>query len=256
VSGVLDELRSRGFAVEARNHAEAILTRDFGSEVAELVAALEEFALPVEELIASGGGEARSTQRLRRALAARGWRKHTFSVTLVVDGVARPAVTHEIDHVRRVSSGTLALEIEWNNKDPFFDRDLENFQRLHAQSAISVGIIVTRGPELHEGMTGLIETFLLRRGIATSVELERFGMKKRTDRQTVTVDRLTARGVSFERAFARTFVADKFGEATTHWRKLADRVARGVGNPCPLLLIGLPASVVRTDYSAATDPEL
>ena len=37
---------------------------------------------------------------------------------------------------------------------------------------------------------------------------------------------------------------DKFGQATTHWRKLEDRVHRGVGNPCPLLLIGLPASTI------------
>jgi hypothetical protein len=40
------------------------------------------------------------------------------------------------------------------------------------------------------------------------------------------------------------FVSDKFGEATTHWRKLNDRVHRGVGNPCPLVLIGLPDSIV------------
>jgi hypothetical protein len=40
------------------------------------------------------------------------------------------------------------------------------------------------------------------------------------------------------------FVADKFGEATTHWRKLEDRVHRGVGNPCPLVLIGLPDTIV------------
>jgi len=33
-------------------------------------------------------------------------------------------------------------------------------------------------------------------------------------------------------------------EATTHWRKLEDRIHRGVGNPCPLVLIGLPDSVV------------
>jgi hypothetical protein len=56
----------------------------------------------------------------------------------------------------------------------------------------------------------------------------------------------------FAEAFARSFVADKFGAATTHWDKLAARIARGVGNPCPLLLIGLPAGVVG-DYSAATE---
>ncbi|MEO0944576.1 MAG: restriction endonuclease, partial [Pseudomonadota bacterium] len=45
-------------------------------------------------------------------------------------------------------------------------------------------------------------------------------------------------------AFAHKFVADKFGQATTHWSKLEDRVNRGVGNPCPLVLIGLPASIL------------
>src|SRR5262249_14440838 len=45
-------------------------------------------------------------------------------------------------HIRSITSanfpaGTIALEIEWNNKDPFFDRDLENFKRLHSDGAIS-----------------------------------------------------------------------------------------------------------------------
>jgi hypothetical protein len=48
----------------------------------------------------------------------------------------------------------------------------------------------------------------------------------------------------FREAFTDKFVADKFGEATTHWRKLEDRVRRGVGNPCPLVLIGMPDSIV------------
>jgi len=50
--------------------------------------------------------------------------------------------------------------------------------------------------------------------------------------------------VTFRQAFTEKFVADKFGEATTHWRKLDDRLRRGVGNPCPLVLIGLPDSIV------------
>ena len=241
---MLQRLRGLGFEVLAKNHAEAILLHDFPYELRDLVAALETFTLPVSELIGSGGGEARSTQRLRHTLNRAGWAKHEFAVTLVVDGDARPAVTHEIDHVRRASNGTLALEIEWNNKDPFFDRDLENFQRLHAQSVISVGMIVTRGRSLHEGMAQSIEGFLRTNAICSPDDLAAYGMKRRTDRQMAALDRLTSGGVDFAHAFAKTFVADKFGEATTHWRKLADRVARGVGNPCPLLLIGLPLSVV------------
>ena len=240
----LDGLRARGFDILARNHAEAILAVDFPAETAELVRALGALEIPAAELIGSGGGEARSTQRLRRVLAEQGWLKHRFEIALTVDGRVKDAMTHEIDHVRHGARGTLALEIEWNNKDPFFDRDLENFQRLHAQSVISLGIIVTRGAALQAGMAAMIAGFLRQRGIDAAEAMMDFGMKRRTDRQVQAVERLVAGGAEFAEAFARTFVADKFGQATTHWRKLADRVGRGVGNPCPLLLIGLPASVI------------
>jgi hypothetical protein len=50
---------------------------------------------------------------------------------------------------------------------------------------------------------------------------------------------------SFVKGWASAFVSDKFGEATTHWRKLEERVKRGVGNPCPLLLIGIPKNVIK-----------
>ena len=48
----------------------------------------------------------------------------------------REAISHEIDHVKKFDKFMLALEIEWNTEDPFFDRDLENFKRLHADGAI------------------------------------------------------------------------------------------------------------------------
>jgi hypothetical protein len=38
----------------------------------------------------------------------------------------------------------MTLEIEWNNKDPFYDRDLNNFRLLFDLRAIGVGVIVTR----------------------------------------------------------------------------------------------------------------
>ncbi|PQO24961.1 restriction endonuclease [Rhodobacteraceae bacterium WD3A24] len=252
---MFDRLRERGFDVMVRNHAEAILGVDFSSETAELVEALLDVEIPVAELIASGGGEARSTQRLRRILNEAGWRKHNFHIETTVDG--RPqgdGTSHEIDHVRRAGAGTLALEIEWNNKDPFFDRDLENFQRLHAQSVISAGVVVTRGQEMQTGLQAMIETFLRAGGIKDDAPLIEMGMKERTTRQRDAVARAMERGDDFAAAFARFFVNDKFGMATTHWSKLADRVRRGVGNPCPLLLIGLPAGAIRP-YSAAT-PEL
>jgi hypothetical protein len=65
-----------------------------------------------------------------------------------------------------------------------------------------------------------------------------------TKRQRQDIMRRLSRGAEFADAWATSFVQDKFGAATTHWRKLADRIRRGVGNPCPLLLIGLPNSLV------------
>jgi hypothetical protein len=42
----------------------------------------------------------------------------------------------------------VGCEMEWNNKDPFFDRDLNNFAALHREGVVAVGVVVTRGPAL------------------------------------------------------------------------------------------------------------
>jgi hypothetical protein len=94
-------------------------------------------------------------------------------------------------------------------------------------------------------MLGIVQRCIEKHGfIDESAMVERFNMKERTRRQADAVKKLVDRQVPFAEAFSRQFVSDKFGQATTHWRKLEDRIYRGVGNPCPLLLIGLPASVV------------
>ena len=245
-------LIASGFDVATKNHAAAILAGDFAEDLEGLVQALLSFRISSREIVRSGGGQASSTMRLRDALYAQGWKKHEFVIRTSVDGVEREARTHEIDHVKRCPSGTLALEIEWNNKDPFFDRDLENFQRLHAQGAISLGVVVTRGAALQSQMTRIVASVIKAEGILDASELEAWGMKERTARQMKNLNDLLEKQVSFSDAFAQSFVADKFGAATTHWTKLEDRIRRGVGNPCPLLLVGLPLGSV-DDYSAASE---
>ena len=42
----------------------------------------------------------------------------------------------------------MAVEVEWNNKDPFFDRELNLV--LFELRAIDVGVIMTRGCELQK----------------------------------------------------------------------------------------------------------
>lgn len=250
---MLDSLAVKNFQVDFRAHARAILGSDFPEVARQLEAVLLASTIPIEEIIGSGGGETKGTQRLRNALKQHGWRKHKFVVQRIIDGIEREAQSHEVDHVRTFEQGTVALEIEWNNKDPFFDRDLENFKRLHADGAISLGIIITRGTSLQEEMKHLVRRFADERQIDSHDDMGRIGLSP-TRRQIAEVKKRVERAkkpIPFREAWVDHFVSDKFGAATTHWSKLDDRIRRGVGNPCPLVLIGLPASLVTFGESAA-----
>jgi hypothetical protein len=156
---VFEPLVAKGFQIEFHSHAKAILSQDFPDAVIELEKVLKDITIPIQEIVGSGGGETKGTQRLRRALAAAGWHKVNFVVEKTINGVRKESQSHEVDHVRGFDAGIVALEIEWNNKDPFFDRDLENFKRLHAEGGISVGAIVTRGSSLQDDMMELVRRF-------------------------------------------------------------------------------------------------
>ncbi len=244
---MLERLKEHGFEVEFTSHAEAIMLHDFPELVDELEGALLGISLPMTEIIGGGGGEAKMTQRLRRGLSAMQWTKHNFELKKIVDGVPKELISHEIDHVRRAANGVVAFEIEWNNKDPFFDRDLENFKRLHAEGAISLGGIVTRGSAMQAEMRDRVEQFATDRNIQDFDGLAEYGAGSPTTPQRKQIEAEMKRGAPFARAWSRKFTADKFGMATTHWSKLQDRVHRGVGNPCPLILIGLPTSIIAMD---------
>jgi len=269
---VLDKLRDKGYEIRFESHAAAILERDFPEALRGLEAALLEFAIPVTEMIGSGGGETKGTQRLRRALNQQGWRKVNFEIKKDIKftgaepgsrpiQIERESTTHEIDHVKAFNGPfegekLIALEIEWNNKDPFFDRDLENFKRLHAEGAISVGVIVTRGSSLHQRAWEFVHQYALNEKIATFADLERLNIGI-TPKQRLAVQRRSERTkdpIPFATAWTDKFVGDKYGEATTHWNKLIARIDRGVGNPCPLLLIGLPASIVTFEVVGPVEP--
>ena len=67
----LSDLEGAGFDVQTLNHAAAVLTSDFAEALGELCGVLLDFQIADVELIKGGGGEANSTQRLRRSLTER-----------------------------------------------------------------------------------------------------------------------------------------------------------------------------------------
>jgi hypothetical protein len=230
---VLDRLVARDFEIRHESHAAAILERDFPVALREIEEVLSNLTIPVTEIVGSGGGETKGTQRMRHAFDDAGWRKFVFEIRKIINDVEREAISHEVDHVKEFDGHKLALEIEWNNKDPFFDRDLENFKRLHAEGAISVGIIVTRGPSLHDQMRDFVSRFAKDQKIRSFADLDRLDLQLTRRKKTEIQRRVerTKNPIDFATAWTDNFVSDKYGEATTHWKKLMDRIRRGGRQP-------------------------
>lgn len=189
-------------------------------------------------------------------LSELGWEKGPFEIKKTMNERVFESQSHTIDHVKKFEAGTIVLEVEWNNKDPFFDRDLENFKRLHSEGAISVGLIVTRGIAMQDQLRELVLRFAVKQGLTKIEDLTALGLAPTLRQRNDYMRRARRPGVSFAQAWANSFVQDKYGAATTHWRKLEDRIHRGVGNPCPLLLIGLSPNLVTFDEPAEAIQEL
>src|SRR6266851_6581628 len=224
---MFDTLRAKGYQIEFVSHAEAILQVDFPDAAAELEEVILNQSIPIEEIVGSGGGETKGTQRLRNGLTAKGWIKETFTIKKTINDEPRESISHKVDHVRIFERPNgkryrIALEIEWNNKDPFFDRDLENFKRLHTEGGISIGIMITRGASLQKDMRGLVRRWVDDNKIDDFNRLETLGMARtaRQKREVLKRTQRTRNPLPFRDAWTAHFVSDKFGTATTHWSKL------------------------------------
>ena len=152
-----------GYKIGVTRYADVILENGFPQRFRELIQNLEEFSIDVSEVEAGGGSRATHTKRFDEGLARFGWGKRNIVIEKLIDGQRIQEVRgHEIDMFGEGSGDSpypgVAVEMEWNNKDPFFDRDLVNFQALHSEGAIGVGVIVTRGPNLQELLGKTIKT--------------------------------------------------------------------------------------------------
>jgi len=134
------------YEISEYRHALAILSGEFEEEFQNVCDVLGAFELRRSSIVAAGGGKSRISGYLDAQLTDRGWQEKAFDTSIVIDGVTYNTPTHKIDCVKN----RIALDIEWNNKTEFYDRDLNNFRLLHNLGAISVGIIITRSTELQQ----------------------------------------------------------------------------------------------------------
>ncbi|MBX3265107.1 MAG: restriction endonuclease [Acidobacteria bacterium] len=139
------------FEIHEWRHATAILERDFPNEFDEVCSVLTRFRL-LKSFIDSGGGrKSKVSGWIDSEFYKFGWVEKKFDTKITIDEQKLESPTHSVDCFKN----QIALEIEWNNKDPFFDRDLNNFRLLFDLRAVSVGIIITRCDELQDVFNAL-----------------------------------------------------------------------------------------------------
>lgn len=132
------------YHAEERRHASAILAKDYPAELTNIVNCLERFELVRSEIEEGGGGKSKMAKRFDDCLAGMGWSEKQVNVGVLVGEERRNLQTHKLDFFK----SRVAVEVEWNNKDPFFSRDLNAFRMLHELDVISVGVLITRMDEL------------------------------------------------------------------------------------------------------------
>ena len=121
---LLPDFLINNYEVHEWKHACAILTQDFPFEWQDIIEALTNFRLKKQWISIGGGRKSEVAQSLDNALYNKGWTEKLFRTQVVVDKQTVDSPTHKVDCYKN----RVALEIEWNNKDPFFDRDLNNFR--------------------------------------------------------------------------------------------------------------------------------
>jgi hypothetical protein len=134
------------FEISEHHHAASVLRVDFPNEWEDLLLMLSQFTLRKSHIQKAGGAKSDISGDIDTFFYSRNWKEHKFQINVEADGVTTLAPTHKVDYFRN----RVAIETEWNNKDPFYDRDLTTFRLLFELNVLSVGVIITRSSELQD----------------------------------------------------------------------------------------------------------
>lgn len=266
VSAKIEKLRYAGWDIQSLNFADIILESEFPEQTDILLDTLLQTNFDIEQsIIKSGGGLATQTQALASRFNEIGkknvvkiFREIVFTGTF--RNISSEDSSHEIDHLCQNSENQfLAIEIEWNNKDEFYDRDFQSLKRLYEAHIIEAGIIVTRGTSLEGALLPMVEKYfsdysvnsvadfeVIKERFPNPKDPEDFAFSFPTPKQILRIKKKVLSGKSFARASAEVFKADKFTGTTTNWRQLQKRIERRDGGRTPILCIGIPSSVFST----------
>jgi len=140
----LPDFIRRNYEIHEWRHASAVLRTDFRQEWDDIVVVLTELRVRKTHIAVGGGAKSKVAGAIDKAFTERGWRERKFATQIRVDDAVIDSPTHKVDCFKN----GIGVEIEWNNKTEFYDRDLNNFRLLFDLRALNVGVIITRCDEL------------------------------------------------------------------------------------------------------------
>jgi hypothetical protein len=134
------------YEVHEWRNAAGVISTARPDEWQDILQALRAFRLLRSEILKLGGRKSLIAIRFDSLLTERGWVEKQFETKIEIDQQKLESPTHKVDCYKN----HIALEVEWNNKTEFYDRDLNNFRLLYDLRAIDAGVIVTRSSHLQE----------------------------------------------------------------------------------------------------------
>ena len=152
------------YEVHEWRNAKAVLKTAHPKEWSDVITVLGNFKLLRGDILKAGGAKSPIATRLDSQFYELGWEERAFDTKITVDETVYETPTHSVDCFKN----RVALEIEWNNKDPFYDRDLNNFRLLFDLRAIDIGIIITRCDELRDVFIELGDRIKKKYGASTT----------------------------------------------------------------------------------------
>lgn len=139
------------------NNAVEIMSEAYSQEYFEIIEALENIDIRIEDITAPGGSESNIPKKFSGIMRPCGWEEVRISGDLLVklhrrnhssveEHIIKDYIDgHNIDYIK----GKVAVDMEWNSKDQTFDRDLYAFRTFYECGIIDCGAIITRSAELN-----------------------------------------------------------------------------------------------------------
>lgn len=190
------------------NNALEILLEAYSQEYLEIVDALENIDIRINDITAPGGSESNIPKKFSDIMRPRGWEEikitgdllvklHRRNPSFVEEHTIKDYIDgHNIDYVK----GKVAVDMEWNSKDQTFDRDLYAFRTFYECGIIECGVIITRSAELNP-------------------LFDELGIKKKYGASTTWMGKLLPRIQARRHGGCPIFVAGITPRTITDWKK-------------------------------------